>query len=235
MRELAKQGESSYTAAPRNLFTNDAAVLEQNVAVAPWWPTTGVVVDGRGTQANARVFHHDGGTRWCSGGRCGLWWLAQLRRSGWRLAAPVSAEPESGEPPLSLYVPGGASVDVASEYLAGYRTTQIGISRATVSFDVPTMTCGPDTQGTAVGIGNSPIAGSYGLVGFVFVGCQFGEPMHYLQTLAGSDLQTGAQASAGDRITITVSQTSSSAKVTVKNVTTGETTTPRAPPTPTTR
>src|SRR5207253_7812589 len=55
---------------------------------------------------------------------------------------------------------------VPSAYLAGYQITEPGISRASVTFIVPTVTClTSDTQGTAEGIGNEATPGSPTLLG----------------------------------------------------------------------
>lgn len=123
---------------------------------------------------------------------------------------------------------------LASTYLAGWQTTQIGISRASVAFDVPTMTCGPepDVQGIAAGIGNEQVAGTPTLQATVWLACSQGAPVFQAVAIAGGDFGVDTAASAGDRVVITVVQTRTNVKATVNNVTTGVRTTASGPPTP---
>jgi hypothetical protein len=118
-----------------------------------------------------------------------------------------------------------------STYLAGYQITEPGISRASVSFVVPTMTCGSDTQGTAEGIGNEQTEGSPTLLGIVFTACIGGSGTFTIDALAGGHSSFGT-ANAGDRINIIVIQSRTNVTVTVNDVTTAIKTIASGTPTP---
>lgn len=128
--------------------------------------------------------------------------------------------------------PGSVHTLDTSTFLAGYQITVPGISRASMSFIVPTMNCPTsDTQGTALGIGNEQVFAAPTLLGVVFVACVSGAPFYQVQALAGGTTNTGS-ASAGDRITVTVLQKRTKVTVTVTNITTATKTSASGAPTP---
>jgi hypothetical protein len=119
-----------------------------------------------------------------------------------------------------------------SDYLAGWQITEPGISRASVSFVVPAMTCPTtDTQGTAVGLGNEAVSGAPTMLGVVFLACVAGAPYIVTDAKAGG-AETSGTATTGDRITVIFTQTRKKATVVVQNVTAHTKTTASGPPTP---
>ena len=121
---------------------------------------------------------------------------------------------------------------VPSAYLAGYQITEPGISRASVTFIVPTVTClTSDTQGTAEGIGNEATPGSPTLLGIVFTACVSGAPNLTIQAQAGGNINFGT-ASAGDRVNILITQTRAKVTATVSDVTSGTKVRASGTPTP---
>jgi hypothetical protein len=120
---------------------------------------------------------------------------------------------------LSATAPAGMHPNVASDYLAGYTTTQIGIGRASASFTVPTVSCPTaDTQGTALGIGNEAVSGAPTLLSIVFLACVSGSPVLTTQVTAGGNSNFGS-AAAGDRIKVLMTQTSTKVTAVLTDVT----------------
>src|SRR5439155_17950215 len=113
--------------------------------------------------------------------------------------ASLVSKPAATEPPISTS--GAARATAApSSYLAGYQITEPGISRASVSFVVPTMSCPTsDTQGTAEGIGNEQTVGSPTLLAVVFDACIGGSPFQQMEAQAGANSDFDAVAP-GDRV-----------------------------------
>jgi hypothetical protein len=138
----------------------------------------------------------------------------------------------AGPAPLLSIRSSGPLPPATSTFLAGYQITEPGISRASVSFRVPTMNCPTsDTQGTAVGLGNEPTAGDVSLVGVVFLACVSGAPFLQIQATAGGTTNTGVVA-AGDRITVVMLQKRNKVTVTVTDLTTATKVAASGPPTP---
>lgn len=120
---------------------------------------------------------------------------------------------------ISASAPAGVQPNVASDYLAGYTTTQIGIGRASASFTVPTVSCPTaDTQGTALGIGNEATSGAPTLLSIVFLACVSGAPQLTTQVSAGGNSSFGS-AVAGDRIKVLMTQTSTKVTTSLTDVT----------------
>lgn len=148
----------------------------------------------------------------------------QISASSQRVHARVSSvTPISGQRPFRNAV--------TSAYLAGYQITEPGISRASVSFIVPALSCTSDLQGTAVGIGNEQTEGAPTLLGIVFLACISGTPNLTIQATAGGQSSFGT-ASAGDRLNVIVIQSRTNVTVTVNDVTAAVKTIASGTPTP---
>jgi|SRR5437763_4019793 len=155
------------------------------------------------------------------------------------IAIPLSAmcvalvpQPAAAESQIGTSASGTSLAAVPSSYLAGYQITEPGISRASVTFIVPTMTCPTsDTQGTAEGIGNEATPGSPTLLGIVFTACVSGAPNLTIQAQAGGNINFGT-ASAGDRVNILITQTRAKVTATVSDVTSGTKVRASGTPTP---
>lgn len=144
--------------------------------------------------------------------------------------AALTAQAAAATPQISAFGSGG-HIEDNSTYLAGYGVTEPGISRASMVFRVPTMTCGADTEGTAEGIGNEQSVGSPTLLAIVFDACVGGSPLHTIQATAGGNSQFG-NAAEGDRIKVSMVQTRNRVKSTVTDVTSATTVSATGTPTP---
>ncbi len=146
------------------------------------------------------------------------------------IVAALSAQTAAATPQVSAFAP-AAQVKANSSYLAGYQVAQPVISRASVAFDVPQMTCTDATEGTAEGIGNEPTEGAPTLLAIVWDACISGEPNHTIQGTAGGHTHLG-DAAEGDRIRILVVQTSTKVTVRITDVTAAITVRAAGTPTP---
>src|SRR5438046_2609477 len=109
---------------------------------------------------------------------------AALAATGAVGAAFVSKQAPA-KPQISARASGPLAPAAASSYLAGYQITEPGISRASVSFVVPTMSCPTsDTQGTGEGIGNEQIVGNPTLLAIVLDACLGGAPFQQMEAQA---------------------------------------------------
>lgn len=152
------------------------------------------------------------------------------------LGAALIAQPAVASPPISASAPGGeaaaAAAAAASSYLAGYQVTEPGISRASVRFHVPAMTCTTnDTQGTLEGIGNEEAVGFPTVLAGTFDTCQGGSPSHSLYAQAGGNITSGAAAT-GDVVSILIVQTRTKVTARITDVTTGVSASATGSPTP---
>lgn len=147
------------------------------------------------------------------------------------LALGLAPSLAAAAPQLSVRSSAPLPPDVTT-YMAGYQITEPGISRASVSFVVPTMNCPTtDTQGTAVGIGNEQVFQNPTLIGVVFLACSGGSSFLQIQAIAGGASNSGP-VSAGDRITVSVLQKRTKVTVTVTDLTTAAKVSASGPPTP---
>jgi hypothetical protein len=149
------------------------------------------------------------------------------------LGTALVSQTAAAAPQISTRAPGAAAVaNPSSSYLAGYQVTEPGISRASVSFHVPTMSCpSPDTQGTAEGIGNEQTVGNPTVLGIVFDACLGGSPYHQVQAQAGGNISVGSAAE-GDRLNVVIIQTRTKVTASVVDKTSATTTTASGSPTP---
>ena len=146
------------------------------------------------------------------------------------IAAALAAQTAAATPQVSAFAP-AAQGKANSSYLAGYQATQPSISRASVGFYVPQMTCTDATEGTAAGIGNEQTEGAPTLLGIVWDACFSGAPDHTIQATAGGHTHFG-DAAEGDRIKVRVVQTPSRVKVVVTDLTTATSVRASGVPTP---
>ena len=112
---------------------------------------------------------------------------------------------------------------VFSSYLAGYQTTQVGISRASASVVMPAVTCDPtQTQGVAFGIGNEPSPGQLSLLAGVRIVCSGGSTQQYGYAFgtATHQVQLASGVAPGDHFSILLQQTETKLIATATDTTT---------------
>lgn len=120
--------------------------------------------------------------------------------------------------------PAGATgpAKLASSFLAGYQTTQVGISRATASLVAPAVACDPtNTQGIAFGVGNESSPGHLSLLAGVRIVCSGGSAQVFGYAFGGTEhsLQLGA-VDPGDRFNILITQTNTTVTATATDLAT---------------
>jgi hypothetical protein len=148
------------------------------------------------------------------------------------LGAAPPAQPAAAETPISAFASGPGTTATESPYLAGYQVTKPGISRASVTFDVPTVSCpSSDAQGTAAGIGNEQVAGAPTLLATVWNACTGGSPVQQMHVLAGGN-EDFEPVAPGDRIRVVIVQTPTRVRAKVTDSTGGATATATGTPTP---
>lgn len=134
------------------------------------------------------------------------------------LALALAPSLATAAPPISASSSAPKPADLTT-YMAGYQITEPGISHASVSFVVPTVSCpSSDTQGSSIGIGNEQVFANPTLMGVVILACIGGSPLLNMQALVGGDASTTPVA-VGDRITVTVLQKRNKVTVTVTDLT----------------
>lgn len=130
------------------------------------------------------------------------------------IAAALTASSDATAPPAKVFSP----------YLAGYQTSQVGISRATASLVLPAVTCdATQTQGVAFGIGNQPSPGQLSLLAGVRIQCSSGSAQNFGYAFGTAAHQVDLSGvSAGDHFYILLQQTETKLIATATDTTTGQ-------------
>jgi hypothetical protein len=125
-------------------------------------------------------------------------------------------------PTVSTEATGPERLVIVSDYLAGWEVTQPTISSASVILDVPTVTCGPDREGTIEGLGSEPVFGDPAVLAGVILACDGGAPFLQQVSVQVDNVSDTNSVSPGDRLRFSIAQTATRVKATVANLTTGD-------------
>jgi hypothetical protein len=109
-----------------------------------------------------------------------------------------------------------------STYLAGHSVTPAdGLASVSATFRMPTIDCSHDTdlRGQIFGIVDEPTVGAPVAFASVWGYCQDGVAGTLMETMAGSDIDDGGAVAPNDLMVATFSQTASTVRTTIRDIT----------------
>jgi hypothetical protein len=152
------------------------------------------------------------------------------------VAATAATAAAPASPRISVHAFGSVarpSDGAASDYLAGYQVSEPGISRATVTFKVPSLDCSDPNgaYGMYEGFGDEQTVGSPTMAAGAIIAC-IGTSPYYAADAFANGVDSTNSISPGDKLSLIFTQTPRLASIRVKDLTSAVTTSASQTPTP---